>query len=787
MKYLDKFLKILKTDRNTFFTYILTLLTIYVCVDRVVEILFMCFTGISVSYWGPFQYTFALACPVFAFLFSSSSKFASDKKKKLTFFYLYAISLYIIGISMLTQWLNKAGWLLLLSAPNYIEVVLNFRDLIKPAFTAISCYVPLVTFFTLFKFLYFKVDDVKDIKDSITDYTGINLSDNKEGWGPYTCEIALCKDSDNGKIIKTPEAKRFEATLVVGVSGSGKTSMVFEPMIARDIEKKCFFTEAAKEMGYTALKTGIATLNTPYSNEYINENFSLNMLTPISYKEKIYKTYMKKLIYHYDDEHTVYKNLGITYVAPDYESIEHMVKVAKNYHVKYHLIDPNNPDSIGLNPFVYKDPIKTSIAISSVLKRMYDTSNIIPEEAFMQNFAFQAIENLSLLLKEVYLRRTDNALPTLEDLLKLFNNFSLIEKMCEEMKKDEYLSEQYSIQIGYCEKNFYRNGVNRENAEKYIQAATSQLETLLRYPGVKSILCNRYNNLDYDKVLKNGEVVFVCTRRGDLGAITNKAFGLFFLLLMQHSVLSRPGNEKTRIPHFLYIDEFPTFVCRATEDIFTLYRKYRVGTIISAQNLSQFGKADGDNYRQTIVANCSTKMVFGNNTPEDNAWWEKDLGEKREWKFKNDYNTKDGTYDQKYKDIEWAWKANYKAGKIQGLKFKALIYKTKDLKGKNIVGAGKVDFLESKYKEKQKIKTYNFAKFTNGIQTEEDKMNSSQNRLFKNKFDLKNINFNNNPENPNDMDPIQTNITDSKYFFDNEDAISFKLGTNKHSDTTSNK
>ena len=272
-----------------------------------------------------------------------------------------------------------------------------------------------------------------------------------------------------------------------------------------------------------------------------------------------------------------------------------------------------------------------------------------------------------------------------------------------------------------------------------------------------------------------------------LGAITNKAFGLFFLLLMQHSVLSRPGNEKTRIPHFLYIDEFPTFVCRATEDIFTLYRKYRVGTIISAQNLSQFGKADGDNYRQTIVANCSTKMVFGNNTPEDNAWWEKDLGEKREWKFKNDYNTKDGTYDQKYKDIEWAWKANYKAGKIQGLKFKALIYKTKDLKGKNIVGAGKVDFLESKYKEKQKIKTYNFAKFTNGIQTEEDKMNSSQNRLFKNKFDLKNINFNNNPENPNDMDPIQTNITDSKYFFDNEDAISFKLGTNKHSDTTSNK
>ena len=138
---------------------------------------------------------------------------------------------------------------------------------------------------------------------------------------------------------------------------------------------------------------------------------------------------------------------------------------------------------------------------------------------------------------------------------------------------------------------------------------------------------------------------------------------------------------------------------------------------------------------------------------------------------------KDGIYDQKYKDVEWAWKANYKAGKIQALKFKTIIYKTKDLKGKNLVGAGKVDFLESKYKEKQKIRTFNFTKFTNGIVTDDEEENSGKS-IFKNKFDLKNISFNNNPENPNDMDPIQTNVTDSKYFFDNEDAISFKLGSN---------
>lgn len=72
--------------------------------------------------------------------------------------------------------------------------------------------------------------------------------------------------------------------------------MVFEPMIARDLEKKYFFREAHKEMGFTALKTGIAFLNKPYNNEYLNKNFHLNMLIPAVGKEALYKAYMKKMI-----------------------------------------------------------------------------------------------------------------------------------------------------------------------------------------------------------------------------------------------------------------------------------------------------------------------------------------------------------------------------------------------------------------------------------------------------------------------------------------------------------
>lgn len=769
MKYIDAFLKKLKTDRNTFVTYVLTMFSIYICVDRVVEILFMIFTGLSVSYWGPITYTLALACPIFAFYFSFASKFADDKQVKLIFFYTYAVALYLVAMSMFVQWVNQLGWLLLFSVPNYSYIITTFMDLIKPAFSALAWYGPVVSFFPLFKWLYTVVDDTLYIKESIWDYGGIDLSDKSAGMGPFTAEMFICKDRETAKNIKIPETRRFESMLVVGVSGSGKTSMVYEPMIARDLEKKYFWKETSKELAFTALKTNIATLNCPFSNDYINENFTLNMISPVLGKEKVYKAFFSKLIYNYDGQNTVYKNLGITYMAPDYESITHMKEIAENFGIKYNIIDPNDPNSIGLNPFTYEDPIRTSIAISSILRRIYASQEAHTEshdEAYMQNVVTQAIENLVLMLKEVYPKEHEGLAPNLEDLLDLLNDFDLVEEMAEKMKTYPDLAEKYKIQLNYFKKTFYKTANNRGETEKYLQASASQLENLLRYPGVRSILCNRTRNLNYDKALANGSVTFVCTRRGDLGSSIHKAFGLFFLLLMQQSVLSRPGNEKTRIPHFLYIDEFPPFVCKATEDIFTLYRKYRVGTIISSQNLSQFGTNNGHNFRQTIMANCSTKIVFGNNTPEDNEWWEKELGDKRRWMFTHDYKTDQGKYDDTYKGIKWQWIPNYKAGKVQSLKFKYIIYKTKDLKGKNLVGQAKIDFLESRYKEPQKIKTYNFGKYANGVSTSTEGEDHSSK-----KFDLKHLNFSSNPDNPNDMDPIQNNTSDLSYKFDDENAI----------------
>ena len=762
MKLIDKFLKKLNTSRNTFVTYVLTLISFYLAIDRIVEMLLMIFTGVSVSYWGPFMYTFALACPVFAFLFSGSSEFASSKNTKVTLFYTYVVGLYVIALSMFVQWINRGAWLLLISLPGYTELVTDYSELIKPALTSLAIYLPLVTFYSVFKFIRLGVGDSKDWTRSIWDYKGISLKDTKQGHGPFTCDLCVCNDFETGKKVQFVEKARYQSLLVVGGSGTGKTSLIIEPFVAKDIEKKAFYIATAKEMGYTALKTGIAVLNKPYDNEYLNQNFSLNMISPNSSKVSSYKSCMKKLIYATSDDKIIYRDLGLTYISPDFESISRILKVAKNYHVNVNLIDPNSDDSPGLNPFSYDNPLQTSIIISTVLKALHSSNQADMDLnlGVQANFATQAIENLSILLKVMYPRMHDDELPTLEDMLNAFNDFDIIQKMCEEMEKDEELSKKFNILLTYFKKNFYKESTYRQDTEKYVSSATTQLDNLLRYPGIRNILCKRTDNLNFDSALANGEFTLLCTRRGDLGAAAHTAFGLFFLLSMQYAVLRRPGIESTRIPHFLYIDEFSDFISDSTEPIFTLYRKYRVGSVISVQNLDQLN-AKNNKYRKTIIANCAHKVVFGNNVPEDNDWWSKELGEKSKWSYSRSYDTAKGEYSANLSGIKNEKVAKYKPGKIQTIKFKQCIYKVRDSGGKSSVGIGSLNFIEAKYNEKQPVTNLNFAKFTNGMS--DDNPESAKKKIKKNVIPT----FVNDDDSEEELDPIRSSNFDS--IFDNAD------------------
>ena len=444
--------------------------------------------------------------------------------------------------------------------------------------------------------------------------------------------------------------------------------MVFEPMIAQDIEKKYFFTEASKELGFTALKTGIASLTKPYSNEYLNKNFNLNMITPSFGKDTLFNTFVKKMVIA--SSPNIYKNIGITYMSPDYETLNSMMGICNNYNVGYNLIDPSQPEkSIGLNPFVYDDPTKIAIIISSALQGIISDEADAMKDLYKEEASLQIIENLSILLKLVYPKMHDGTLPNMEDLLALLSNFELVEKMCKILEADDDLARNHQMEISYFKRTFFANSNGKEETEKNSNIIASRLENLLRAPKIRYILCNRHTNINFDDALSNGEVTFMCTRRGDSGKVAHKAFGLFFLLSMQNAVLGRPGNEKSRIPHFLYIDEFPDFLSKDTETIFTMYRKYRVATTISAQTISQFAtNSDKDKFNSVVLANCNNKIYTGGATPiEELTWWSNEIGTWKQWKYKVDYDGKTGQMGTTLKEPAYDYTLKLAASRLQNL------------------------------------------------------------------------------------------------------------------------
>ena len=550
---IESLLKPFGISLNDFFTYVFTIIAVYFTIDRVIELLTMGFTGQCVSYWSPLQYTLVLMSIVCAYCFYCSSSMCKTITLPMKAYVKYSVLFRIVCTVMAAQWVNKATWLILMHFSNFKYIAAEFPEFVTSAVSALSLLLP---FLSIRGAIDYYTNDVMDADqdwiDSFEDFKGFKLQSArslKKTADVFLCNAYICLDDQTGKPAVIPEKKRFEATFVQGATGTGKTSMIVEPMCAMDLERKYFFREVSKKLAHNALQAGLATIAVPYSNDYLNANFTLSYLKPVDGRVKEYQDYVSDMLKYVDPatNEMYYRGIGFTLVAPDTACIERVQKVAKAYKIPVNIIDPMNPDTLGINPFIGKDPAKVAAIISTVLKGMYEAENSSGENQFFAQVTQSAFENLAILLKLVYPRMHNNEIPTLEDMLAIFNNFDIAEEMCEVLKKDPVLSEDYKSLIGYFEKNFYKPPVNihgyeiatnygsgRKETEKFVYGAVTQLDNFLRNPGIKRVLCSRNNNVDLDKALEEGQIIAVCTRQGDLGEIHQKAFGClrFFLLKM---------------------------------------------------------------------------------------------------------------------------------------------------------------------------------------------------------------------------------------------------------------
>ena len=719
----------IKTNPNKVLSFLLYGISIVIALFSLSRILSLLIGDAKIiNNTSPYLYSLYIILPVLAFSYFVNSGMAkSDAIKIKMFIFTFSITSIIVG-GMSSSWINSGAWYILERLPNYKEVLETYPELFAPAIKSLCAVLPFIGIFKIIDYFLLIYRD-EDLTKAIGGFSGISATSTDKDTGAFSCETVICKAKGTSVPVVVPEKKRYEATLVQGATGTGKTATVLLPMSALDLEKKFFFREYSKKIGYSLLKRGIAYINGPFNNEYINRNFTLKYLKPKRGMEEEFMAAVKPLVQYVDQSsgEISYRNLGITVVENDGNYISNFISVAKNFDIDVLSIDPAAPETtLSINPFAIEDPAKVASIVADVLNAMYENSGgggSSKSDPFFTQVTIDAFQNLSILLKEMHPILNNGEIASLEDMLHLLYNFDKVEEMTEEMKKIPELEQKYKLLIAYFEKNFYKPSLNingyeipgtrgsgRKDTEKFLYGAITQLNNLIRNPGLKAALCGKQNILNFDKALEDGSIITACSRKGDLGMIQAKAFGMFFILQFQDAVLRRKGNEDSRTPHFLYIDEFPEYITKDMEVMFTLFRKYRCGVTIALQNLSQLEKSGKGYYRQTVLANTKTQIVFGDTVPEDSAYWEQAFGKEKKPDQTSRYDLSSGEI-KKSTGIEIKKKDRAEAYKIQDQGFGGVYYKTKNAAGKTIYGQGKTSFLDSKYKEHFDTDMYNFEKY----------------------------------------------------------------------------
>lgn len=125
---------------------------------------------------------------------------------------------------------------------------------------------------------------------------------------------------------------------------------------------------------------------------------------------------------------------------------------------------------------------------------------------------------------------------------------------------------------------------------------------------------------DADKT-QPGRLLVVITGNRPFG----KLFGKLFLVTMKIYALARKGTEWTRRPVYLYSDEFSVYGTESFVEAFSQIRKYRVAMTLAIQARSQLLDVS-KMFLEVVEGNCRNKIIFPAPSANDAKFFEDALG-----------------------------------------------------------------------------------------------------------------------------------------------------------------
>jgi hypothetical protein len=128
---------------------------------------------------------------------------------------------------------------------------------------------------------------------------------------------------------------------------------------------------------------------------------------------------------------------------------------------------------------------------------------------------------------------------------------------------------------------------------------------------MRNIIGQTKSAFKFDEVMDGKKILLVKLAKGLIGDINANLLGMIFVNKIQVAAMRRQriADKESRIPFFLYVDEFQNFITDSFESILSEARKYKLGLVIAHQYIDQLIKDGKDEkVKNAVFGNVGTMM-----------------------------------------------------------------------------------------------------------------------------------------------------------------------------------
>ncbi|MDF2879597.1 MAG: hypothetical protein K0R54_154 [Clostridiaceae bacterium] len=296
---------------------------------------------------------------------------------------------------------------------------------------------------------------------------------------------------------------------------------------------------------------------------------------------------------------------GITVIESKADLAEKVYAMAKHYGRKVVYFNPLLPDCPSFNPFFGDE--------NDVIENISMTFRMLNSDysQFFQDMNEQLIRYSVIVLKRLMGNKATFA--ELSMLIRnsdgigrrMVINFSRLSAETEAIAK-----ENRDIALWFLTQYFDEKSKTYE----YCDGLRSKIAKIMSNTHLRQILNpdNEESDIDFNKHLTEGGVVVITTAQGVLGNL-GEFLGYSLILNFQSAVLKRPGNKDSRIPQFLYVDEFQTYSNPGFKYMLSQGYSCRVGCHLATQNrtlMAMGGGQNNKNFIESISENARNIIIF---------------------------------------------------------------------------------------------------------------------------------------------------------------------------------